>query len=365
MSTTTDHHVLRMSCQTANTIDLVWGITVPCLLLVGLVVNIFMCAGMFCRKEHSTSLVNFLVFHLSLVDVIFRAVTAVPWILLFATDSTDESRVPCKALQTVDAMCGAAFFATLFVIFWYYHHKTSLRSEVQFSARGACGVASVVWMYAALCSCPMIISVSSARYTEIPEVAVSNITEELKTCNVPKLCDLQRDWSGVFSSTWYFCFGVLLPMFAIVVLFVVIMRKAERVTLRRISTSQSLLLDQETPQNNLVYKADKNICRMLILFSVLGALFWAPTSVIFMLRSYDLLDQISSDAVLYLVIIFEIFKFFNSLPNPFIFWCFMPSFRNKWRSALKCCKPSAKLVPISNNYGTTTIASVFSSDTAA
>ena len=366
MSTTTDHHVLRMSCQTANTIDLVWGITVPCLLLVGLVVNIVMCAGMFCRREHSTSLVNFLVFHLSLVDVIFRAVTAVPWILLFTTDSTDESRAPCKALQTVDAMCGAAFFATLLVIFWYYHHKTSLRSEVQFSARGACGVATVVWIYAAVCSCPMIISVSSARYTEIPEVALSNITEVLKSCNVPNLCDLQRDWSGAFSSTWYFCFGFLLPMCAIVALFVLVARNAERVTLRRISTSQSLLLlDQETPQIDPVYKADKNICRMLILFSVFGALFWAPTSVIFMLRSYNLLDHISSDAVLYLVIIFEIFKFFNSLPNPFIFWCFMPSFRNKWRSALKCCKPSAKLVPISNNYGTNTVASVFSSDTAA
>ena len=207
----------------------------------------------------------------------------------------------------------------------------------------------------------MIISVSSARYTEIPEVALSNITEALKTCNVPKLCDLQRDWSGVFSSTWYFCFGFLLPMFAIVVLFVMIMRNAERVTLRRISTSQSLLLDQETPQNDPVYKADKNIARMLILFSVFGALFWAPTSVIFMLRSYDLLDQISSDAVLYLVIIFEIFKFFNSLPNPFIFWCFMPSFRDKWRGACTCCKPSAKLVP-TYHYGTTTVAPMFTSD---
>ena len=361
MSTTTDHHVLRMSCQTANTIDLVWGITVSCLLFLGLVVNIFMCAGMLCRKEHSTSLVNFLVFHLSLVDVIFRAVTAVPWLLLFATDNTDESRVPCKALQTVDAMCGAAFFTTLFVIVRHYYLRPRLICEVQFSARGACGVASVVWMYAAVCSCPMIISVSSARYTEIPEVALSNITEALKTCNVPKLCDLQRDWSGVFSSTWYFCFGFLLPMFAIVVLFVMIMRNAERVTLRRISTSQSLLLDQETPQNDPVYKADKNIARMLILFSVFGALFWAPTSVIFMLRSYDLLDQISSDAVLYLVIIFEIFKFFNSLPNPFIFWCFMPSFRDKWRGACTCCKPSAKLVP-TYHYGTTTVAPMFTSD---
>ena len=364
MSTTTDHHVLRMSCQTANTINLVWGITVPCLLVVGLVVNIGMCAGMACRREHSNSLVNFLVFHLSLVDVIFRLVTIVPWILLLTTDSTGESKVPCKALQTIGAMCGAAFFTTLFVIVWYYYYKTSLRSEVQFSAMGACGVTTVVWMYATVCSCPMIISVSSARYTEIPEVALLNITEELRSCNVPKLCDLQRDWSGVFSSTWYFCFGFLFPMFAIVVLFVMIARNAERETLRRISTSQSLLLDQETPQNDPVYKASKNVYWVLILFSVFGALFWAPTSIIFMLRSYNLLDQISSDAVLYLVIIFEIFKFFNSLPNPFIFWCFMPSFRDKWRGACKCCKLFAKLVPINNNYGTTTAAPMFTTDSA-
>ena len=363
MSATTDHHVLRMSCQTANTIDLVWRITVPCLLFVGFVINIVMCAGMIFRKVHSTSLVNFLVFHLSLVDLIFRVATAVPWILLLTTDSTDESRRPCKALQTIDAMCGAAFFTTLFVIIWHYYHKTSLRSEVQFSARGACGVATVVWMYAAVCSCPMIISVSSARYTEIPEVAI-NITEELRSCNVPKLCDLQRDWSGKFSSTWYFCIGFLLPMFAIVVLFVMIARNAKRASQRRISTSQSLLLDQKTAQNDPVYKADKNVCWMLILFCMFGALFWAPTSVIFMLRSYDLLDQILSDTVLYLVILSEIFKFFNSLPNPFIFWCFMPSFREKWRGACKCFKPFAELVSINNNYGTTTVVPMFSSDSA-
>ena len=357
MSTTTDHHVLRMSCQTANTINLVWGITVPCLLFVGLVVNIVMCAGMFCR-----SFVNCLIFHLSAVDVIFRAVTTVPWIILFETDSTDESRVSCKVLQTIDAMCGAAFFTTLFVIVRHYYRKTSLICDVQFSCRDACGVTIVVWIYAAFCSCPMIISVSSAGYTEIPEVALSNITEALRSCNVPKLCDLQRDWSGKLSSTWYFCFGFLLPMFAILILFVMIARDPERETLR-ISTSESHLINQETPQNDPVYKADKSVCRMLILFSVFGFLFWAPTSVIFMLRSYDVLDHISSDVVLYLVIIFEIFKFFNFLPNPFIFWCFMPSFRNKWRSACTCCKPSAKLVPI-NHYGTTTVTPMFSSDSA-
>lgn len=363
MSTTTDQHVLRMSCQTATTIDLVWGITVPCLLFVGFVLNIVMCAGMACRREHSTSLVNFLVFHLSLVDVIFRAVTTVPWILLYMTDSTENSRVPCKALQTIDAMCGAAYFTTLLVIVWNYYHKISLRSEVQFSARGACGVATKVWVYAALCSCLMIISVSSEKYTEIPEVAL-NITEELRSCNIPKLCDLQRDWSGKFSSTCYFCLGFLFPMFAIVVLFVIIGKNAKRETLRRISTSQSHLLNQETPQNDPVYKADKNVRWMLILLSVFGALFLAPTSFIFMVRSYSLLDHISSDAVLFLVMIFEIFKFFNSLPNPFIFWWFMPSFRNKWCSACKCCKPFAKLVPSNNNYGTTTVAPMFTSDTA-
>ena len=366
MSTTTDHHVLHMSCQTSSTVDLVWGITVACLLFVGLVVNIALCVGVFCR-----SLVNFLTLHLSVVDVIFRVATTGLWIKLLTTDSTDESRVPCKFLQTIDAMCGAAFFTTLFVIVRHYYLRPRLICEVQFSCRDACGVTIKVWMYAAVCSCPMFISVSSTRYTKIPEVALSNITEALRSCNVPKLCDLQRDWSGKFSSTWYFCFGFLLPMFAIVVLFVMIARNAERETLRRISTSQSLLLDQETPQNDTVYKvtpqndtvykADKNIYRMLILFSVFGFLFWAPTSVIFMLRSYDVLDHISSDAVLYLVIIFEIFKFFNSLPNPFIFWCFMPSFRDKWRGACTCCKPSAKLVP-TYHYGTTTVAPMFTSD---
>lgn len=361
MSNTTDYHVLRMSCQTVNTIDSVWGITVPCLLAVGILINAVMCVDMVCRKEYSTGLANFFVFHLSLVDLTFRVVTIVPWILLMKTDSTEESRNPCKALQTIDAMCGAAFFTTLVLIFWYYYRRSSLRKEEQFSGRDACGIVVVVWLYAIVSSFPFIISASSARYTEIPEVAL-NITEELTNCDVPKLCDLQRDWRGKFSSTWYFCLGLLIPMLAIIVLYAMTATNPDRETLTRISTSTSQLINQETPQNDSIYEANKKVFRLLIALSVFVALFWGPTSVIFMLRSYDLLDRISSGVVLHLLVIFEIFKFFNSLPNPFIFWCFIPSFRNKWRRALNCCKPNAQSVPINNNYGSgsTTVLGAFS-----
>lgn len=314
-------------------------------------------------KTYNSSLVNFFVFKLSLVDIVFRLATIVPWVLLLVSDSTEESKNPCRALQAIDAMCGAAFFITLALISWNYYDKLNLRGTQTFPSRKACCIFIIVWSYAAVSAIPVLISARSARYTEIQEVTV-NLTEDLKNCAVPKLCDLERGGRGQFSSTWYLCLGFLIPMLAIIALNAMIAISLKRGAQGIRSTSESLILDQETTPQSSIYEKDKMIRHMLIVLSLLCVIFWGPTSVIFMLRSYKLLDDTSSDNVLKLLVSFEILKFFNSLPNPFFFWYFMPDFRDKWGSRLNCCKPPKGTVSVDNNYGSTTFMRAFSSTDA-
>lgn len=347
MTTPTDLHILRMSCQTANAIDRFWEITVPCLIAIGIVINVVICIDMICQRIVTKNFANFFVFHLSLVDIIFRVLTIVPWIMLTSTDSTERSGPLCKVLQVFNAMCGAAFFASLALISGYVYRNSAspLKGMESLSRMWVTRAVTIVWVYAAASSCLLIASACSVRYTELPEVA-ANMTEELKNCSVPKLCDLQRDWSGQSSSTVYFVMGFCIPMVIIVTLSMKMHIHHNHI--------QRELHDQS--QSHFTHRAEENIVRMLVVLSIVVAVTWGPTSFIFMVRSYGhRVEQLSSDAVLGILITAEILKFFNSLPNPLIFYCFMPNyrwcrfFRTWWssRKALRTYPPS--------NYGATTV----------
>ena len=320
MINATDLHILRMSCQTANAIDRFWEITVPCLITIGVLINGVICIDMISQRIVTKNFANFFVFHLSLVDIIFRLSTIAPWIMLRSTDSTEQSGPACKVLYVCNAMCGAAFFSTLALISGYvYRNLTSpLRGMESLSRVWVARAVTFVWVYAVASSCLLIASACSVRYTELPEVA-PQMTEGLQNCSVPKLCDLQRDWSGQSSSTVYFTMGFCVPMFIIIALSVKM-----HINHKQIKQEQNIECQSQFTQ----YKAHENVVRMLVVLSIVVAVSWGPTSVIFMVRSYGhRVEQLSSDAVLGILITAEILKFFNSLPNPLIFYCFIPNYR--------------------------------------
>lgn len=335
MSTSADEDdILLMTCETAKTIAKTSEATVFCLIFLGIVINATVCGVMLKNKCVLKNLSNFFVFHLSVVDLIFRLLTVGPITYLSRVYSTEKSAIPCKLLHFFSSACGAAFFVTLVVISVDVYRDAASPLKGLMSRRTPFLVVFGVWLYAAVCSGPLMYSAQSVLYTEIPEVR-PNVTDEFKNCSVPKLCDFYRNWSGQLSTTLYFVLAFLAPLVVIVILFLL-----TYVYLRR--DYKSGAISKETANTK------GKVTRMLSALSLGVVICWGPTVLISMLRSYDRLADVSPDIVLILTIITELMKFMNSLFNPLIFACYIPNFRKDWFGLCKNCKCCGRAKEIEN-----------------
>lgn len=325
MSTSpSEDDVLVMSCDTAKQIARISEATVFCLIFLGIVINATVCGIMLRNKCVLKNLSNFFVFHLSVVDLIFRLLTVGPLIYLSTVYTTGQAAIPCKLLHFFSAACGAAFFVTLVVISVDVYRDAASPLKGLMSRRTPFLVVFGVWLYAAICSGPVMYSAQSVFYTEIPEVT-PNVTVKWRNCSVPKMCDFLRNWGGQLSSTLYFVMAFLAPLVVIVVLFLI-----TYVYLHRDFNSGTI--------SNETANAKRKVTRMLSVLSLGVVACWGPTVFISMLRSYDVMNEVPSDIVLVLAIASELMKFLNSLFNPLIFACFIPNFKKDWFGLCSCCR---------------------------
>lgn len=335
MSTPPDEDdILLMTCETAKQIARAAEATVFILIFLGIVINATVCGAMLRNKCVLKNLSNFFVFHLSVADLIFRVLTVGPLIYLSSVFTTAQSAIPCKLLHFFSAACGAAFFVTLVVISVDVYRDAASPIKGLMSRRTPFLVVFGVWLYAAVCSGPLMYSAQSVLYTEIPEVT-PNMTGDLKNCSVPKLCDFYRNWSGQLSTTLYFVLAFLVPLVVMAVLFLV-----TYIYLRR--DYKSGAISKETAN------AKGKITRMLSALSLGVVICWGPTVLISMLRSYDRLADVRPDIVLILTIVAELMKFMNSLFNPLIFACYIPNFRKDWFGLCGRCKCCGKEKEVEN-----------------
>lgn len=216
--------------------------------------------------------------------------------------------------------CG--FFCSLLVISVDVYRDAAYPLKGLMSRRTPFVVVFVVWLYAVVCSGPLMYSAQSILYTQIPE-ADQNLTEELKNCSVPKLCDLYRNWSGQLSTTLYFLLAFTVPLVVMVFLFVVTF-----VYLKK--DVKNGTISKETAN------AKRKVTRMLSALSMGVVICWGPSVFISMLRSFNVLAEVHPDIVLVLTIITELMKFVNSLFNPLIFACYIPNFRKDWFGFCSC-----------------------------
>lgn len=314
--------ILKMTCATAKQIAKASEVTVFFLIFTGIVINATVCGVMLKNKCVLKNLSNFFVFHLSVADLIFRVLTVGPLIYLSTVFSAKEGTVPCKLLHFFSSACGAAFFVSLLVISVDVYRDAAYPLKGLMSRRTPFVVVFVVWLYAAICSGPLMYSAQSILYTQISE-ADQNLTEELKNCSVPKLCDLYQNWSGQLSTTMYFLLAFIVPLVVMVFLFVV-----------------TFIYLKKDVKNGTISKetanAKKKITRMLSALSMGVVICWGPSVFISMLRSFDVLAEVRPDIVLILTIITELMKFVNSLFNPLIFACYIPNFRKDWFGFCLC-----------------------------
>ena len=94
--------------------------------------------------------------------------------------------------------------------------------------------------------------------------------------------------------------------------------------------------------------AKGKVTRMLSVLSLGVVIWWGPTVLISMLRSYNGLADVAPDIVLILAISTELMKFMNSLFNPMIFACYIPNFRKDWFGLCKNCKCCGKAKDVEN-----------------
>lgn len=283
------------------------------LIFLGIVINASVCGIMLRNKIVLKNLSNFFVFHLSVVDLIFRLLTVGPLIYLSAEYTTDHADVPCKLFHFFSSIFGAAFFVTLVVISVDVYRDAASPLKGLLSRRTPFLVVFAVWLYAIICSAPVIYSSQSASYSEILNALPNDPQGELMNCSVPKLCDYLRHWSGQLSNTLFFVMAFIVPLVVIVTLFVLTFFHLRR-------DHNSGTISSETA------KAKQKLTRMLIALSMGVVICWGPVVIISTLRSFNMLNG-QSDVVLVLVIVSELMKYLNSLFNPLIFAYYIPNFK--------------------------------------
>lgn len=313
-----------MTCSTAKEIARISEGVVFFLIFLGVVINATVCGIMIRNKCVLKNLSNFFVFHLSVVDLIFRLTTVGPLIYLSTVYTREEAGIPCKLFHFFSAICGAAFFVTLVVISVDVYRDAASPLKGIMSRRTPFLVLLGVWLYAGICSGPVMYSAESILYTEIPEMS-SNVTQELRNCSVPKLCDYLRNWGGQLSSTLFFVMALLAPLAVIVTLFFITYAYLHR-------DKSNGTISNETAG------AKRKVTRMLGVLCLGVVLCWGPNVLITMFRSYDVMDDAPSDVVLILTIASEMTKFLNSIFNPLIFAYYIPNFKKDWFGLCSCCK---------------------------
>ena len=269
--------LLQMMCSTAKEIARISEGLVFFLIFLGIVINATVCGIMIRNKCVLKNLSNFFVFHLSVVDLIFRFTKVGPLIYLSTVYTKEQAGIPCKLFHFFSAICGASFFVTLVVLSVDVYRDASSPLKGIMSRRTPFFVLLVVWLYAAICSGPVMYSAQSVFYTEIPEVS-SNVTEDLRNCSVPKLCDYLRNLGGQLSSTLFFVMALLAPLIVIVTLFFITYAYLHR------DKSNDTISDKTAG-------VKRKVTRMLGVLSLGVVLCWGPSVLIFMLRSYNVMND--------------------------------------------------------------------------
>ena len=157
----------------------------------------------------------------------------------------------------------------------------------------------LVWLCAITISLPCVLSAKSISIKETPEAQGLNFSDS-------KLCDISQNVMGQVSTTLYLILAFLVPVAAILALYMKI-----AIFLHRRSNSGIM--------HKVVARSKTKAVRMLIV-AVLGyVLSLGPASLFSMFRSYGYLGSISFEDKLTLTWVVEFVTLTSSLGNPIIY----------------------------------------------
>lgn len=122
------------------------------MIFIGIVINVIVCGVMLKNKCVLKNLLNFFVFYLFVVDLIFWLLIVGFLIYLSIVFSVEEGIILCKLLYFFFLVCGVVFFVLFLVIF------VDVYCDVVYFLKGfmlCCMffvVVFVVWLYVVICS---------------------------------------------------------------------------------------------------------------------------------------------------------------------------------------------------------------------
>ena len=287
-------------------------ISVNLLVIVsGIIVNAGICYVMLRGKRYKRNTSNFFIAHLSVVELVFRLLVF-PLIIFFAVPASGIETSQCKLISFLSMTSASAIFVSLVAIATdryqsIVHPLKKLKSE-----RKPVLLLCLVWLYAAIVSCPPVISVDSVPVLEIPEargMACENCTDK-------KLCDIPQSPLGQSSTTLYFLLAFVVPLSVIFVLY----------------TMVAIVLHQRG-NNGMMHqvaaRSKSKAVRMLIITVFGYVLSLGPAVVIAMLRSYGVFNEAPFGIMLLVSWIVQFITYTSSLANPLIYAHYNGDFRKE------------------------------------
>ena len=280
-------------------------------ILLGIVINASICYVMFRKKRYKRNTSNFFIMHLSVMELVYRFLVF-PIVIFFAVPSLGISTVHCKALSFFSKTCTSAIFLSLVAIAIDRYQNIVHPLESFKSKRNPVLLVFLVWLCAAVVSCPSVISVKSIPVLEIPEARGMSCDD----CVDKKLCDIPQSPLGQSSATLYLLLAFLVPLVVLFVLYSKIV----------------LLLHQRSHRgmmNKLAARSKCKAVRMLIIIVFAYALSLGPAVIFTMLRSYNVFNSTSFEVMLLVSLAVEFATYTSSLGNPLIYAYYNGDFRKE------------------------------------
>lgn len=282
------------------------------LIILGIIVNAFICYVMLRKKRYQRNGSNFFILHLSLMELVYRFLVF-PVIIWLTVPSSTMTTVQCKTISVFSHTFSSAIFPSLVAIAMDRYQNIIHPLETLKSKRKPIFFVLLIWLYAAIASCPFIACVKSIPIVEIPEARGMSCNDE---CIGRKICDIDRALPGQTATTLYFLIAFAIPVTTIVVLY----------------TKVAIFLHQRSSNgmmNKMAARSKAKAVRMLIITVTGYVLSLGPAVVLAMLRSYGIFNNTPFGVMLLVSWSVEFATYTSSLGNPLIYAYYNADFRKE------------------------------------
>ena len=277
----------------------------------GIIVNAAICYVMLRGKRYKRNSSNFFITHLSVVELVYRLLVF-PIIVYFAIPASGIKTFQCKAITFFSKTWASAIFVSLVAIAIDRYQNIAHPLKTFKSKRKPVLLVCLAWLYAAIVSCPSVISVDSISVLEIPEAQGMTCED----CADKKLCDIPQNLLGQCSTSLFVLLAFVVPLVVIFALYT-------KIAIFLHHRGNNGMMQQ------VAARSKSKAVRMLVITVFGYVLSLGPAAVLAMFRSYGALNSTSFDVMLLVSWMVEFATYTSSLGNPLIYAYYNGDFRKE------------------------------------